>query len=71
MSHRFKQLHQCGLNYAWASWFELCMGFAMFVFNANHSGFATHKATHNRFVFHVLARTYAAVRDLQVVEGVG
>src|SRR5216683_2851259 len=33
--------------------------------------FATHNATHNRRDLHVLRRTYAAVRDLQVVEGRG
>ena len=33
--------------------------------------FATHDATHNRRDLHVLRRTYAAVRDLQVVEGRG
>jgi hypothetical protein len=31
--------------------------------------FATHNATHSRRDLHVLRRTYAAVRDLQVVEG--
>ena len=29
---------------------------------------ATHNATHNKDDLHVLRRTYAAVRDLQVVE---
>jgi hypothetical protein len=29
---------------------------------------ATHNATHNKDHLHVLRRTYAAVRDLQVVE---
>jgi len=32
---------------------------------------ATHVATHNELVMHVLGRTCAAVRDLQVVEGAG
>ena len=32
---------------------------------------ATHVATHNKLVMHVLGRTYAAVRDLQVIEGAG
>jgi hypothetical protein len=31
----------------------------------------THDATHNKLPMHVLGRTYAAVRDLQVVEGAG
>lgn len=33
--------------------------------------YATHNATHNKDDLHVLRRTYAAVRDLQVVEWVG
>ena len=32
---------------------------------------ATHNATHNRVDLHVLGRTYAAVRDLQLVESEG
>jgi hypothetical protein len=32
---------------------------------------ATHDPTHNRSGLHVLGRTYAAVRDLQVVECIG
>src|ERR1019366_7685351 len=32
---------------------------------------ATHNATHNRSDLHVLGRTYAAVRNLQVVECAG
>ena len=32
---------------------------------------ATHNATHDRTDLHVLGRTYAAVRDLQVVGGMG
>ena len=31
----------------------------------------THNATHNKSDLHVLRRTYSAVRDLQVVEGIG
>jgi hypothetical protein len=33
--------------------------------------FATLNATHNKDDLHVLRRTYAAVRDLQVVECIG
>jgi hypothetical protein len=33
------------------------------------SNFVTHDATHNSTSMHVLGRTYATVRDLQVVEG--
>ena len=44
------------------------MGFAVVVWLP---GFRNHNATHNRRDLHVLRRTYAAVRDLQVVEGRG